>query len=123
MAKNQTVRLSEKTLLRDRNSYLALKDVTGYAPTNSDFTVAKGQTGLTNINAAQEAEVQAQATANAERDNAVAAEWEFHNYVLGAKEQVIAQFGKDSNEVQSIGLKRKSEYKSPKRKLTLLKAA
>ena len=67
--------------------------------------------------------MQAQATADSERDNAVAAEWDFHNFVLGAKEQVIAQFGKDSNEVQSIGLKKKSEYKSRKRKLTLLKAA
>jgi hypothetical protein len=28
----------------------------------------------------------------------------------GAKDQVAAQFGKDSNEYQSLGLKKKSEY-------------
>jgi hypothetical protein len=63
----------------------------------------------------QSAETQAEAAYKAARDNAVAAEWAFHNAVLGAKEQVIAQFGKDSNEVQAIGLKKKSERKSPSR--------
>jgi len=49
------------------------------------------------------------------RDNAAAAEWEFHNAMLGVKDQIIAQFGKDSNQVQAIGLKKKSERKSPGR--------
>jgi hypothetical protein len=47
---------------------------------------------------------------------AVAAEWEFHNLMLGAKDQVIAQFGRDSNEVQAIGLKKSSERKAPQRR-------
>jgi hypothetical protein len=32
--------------------------------------------------------------------------------MLGAKNQVKAQFGDSSNEIQSLGLKKKSEYKS-----------
>ena len=48
------------------------------------------------------------------RDDAAAAEWAFHNAMLGGKDQVKAQFGDDSNELQSLGLKKKSEYKSPK---------
>jgi hypothetical protein len=36
--------------------------------------------------------------------------------VLGAKDQVIAQFGRDSNEAQAVGLKKKSERKPPARK-------
>ena len=43
-------------------------------------------------------------------------EWEFHNAMLGAKMQVTAQFGDDSDEVQAIGLKKKSEYKAPTRR-------
>ena len=39
-------------------------------------------------------------------------EWAFHNLILGAKEQVIAQYGKDSTQVQELGLKRKSDYKT-----------
>jgi hypothetical protein len=45
-----------------------------------------------------------------------AAEWEFHNTMLAVKEQVIAQFGKNSDQVQALGLKKKSEYKAPTRK-------
>lgn len=36
--------------------------------------------------------------------------------MLGAEEPIIAQFGKDSNEVQTLGLKKKCEYRSPRRK-------
>ncbi len=46
----------------------------------------------------------------------IAAEWEFHNMILGCKEQVIGQYGSDSNEIQALGLKKKSDYKAPKRK-------
>jgi hypothetical protein len=35
----------------------------------------------------------------AKRD--IEAQWGFHNAILGAKDQVIAQFGDDSNELQS----------------------
>ena len=35
--------------------------------------------------------------------------------MLGAKVQVNAQFGDSSNEVASLGVKKKSEYKSPAR--------
>jgi hypothetical protein len=36
--------------------------------------------------------------------------------MLGVKDQVTAQFGRDSNEVQAIGLKKASERKAPQRK-------
>jgi hypothetical protein len=44
--------------------------------------------------------------------------WDFHYAVLEAKSQVKAQFGADSNELQAVGLKKKSEYKSPKARKT-----
>lgn len=46
----------------------------------------------------------------------MAREWEFHNLILGAKDPRVAQFGRDSNEAQAVGLKKKSEYKTSKRK-------
>jgi hypothetical protein len=36
--------------------------------------------------------------------------------LLGVKEQVIAQYGKSSDQVQALGLKKKAEYKAPGRK-------
>jgi hypothetical protein len=52
-------------------------------------------------------------TCSSGTDNATAAEWVLHNAILGAKSQVEAQYGKDSNKYQSLGLKKKSEYKKP----------
>ena len=37
--------------------------------------------------------------------------------MLSAKDAVRAQYGKDSPQVQEIGLKRASEYKNPKPKV------
>jgi hypothetical protein len=50
------------------------------------------------------------------RDAATAAEWDYHNTLLGAKNQVIAQYGDGSDQLQSLGLKKKSEHKSPARR-------
>lgn len=116
MAKDQSKRLTSNVLQADRESFAALQAIDGYAPANTAYamtTIAKAQADLTKL---QTAEVQAAAAAAAVRDDTVAKEWEVHNMMLGAKDQVIAQFGKDSNEVQSIGLKKKSEYKSRQRK-------
>ena len=53
----------------------------------------------------------------------VAAEWARHNLVLGMRTQVKAQFGDDSNELQSVGLKKKSEYKKKTSKKAATKPA
>ena len=65
---------------------------------------------------AHEKETQAEAGWKAARDRAVKAEWTLHNLVLGSKNQVKAQYGDDSDEVNAVGLKKKSEYKRPVRK-------
>jgi hypothetical protein len=36
--------------------------------------------------------------------------------MLGAKDQIVAQFGRDSNEAEAVGLKKKSEYKTRTRR-------
>ena len=66
---------------------------------------------------ARQAEVRAvQALARA-RDAAEEAEWALHDGILGAKAQVIAQYGPDSNAVQAVGLKRKSERRRTVRRV------
>jgi hypothetical protein len=122
MAKNETIRIRPSLLQQDRDGFAALKNIGSYKPANDDFTIA-------NVKAAQDAmvgqrdiEAQKQADLDAARDDATAAEWAFHNAVLGAKDQVKAQFGVDSNELQAVGLKKKSEYKSPQSKKELATA-
>ena len=50
------------------------------------------------------------------RDDEIAKQWAFHDFIIGAKTQVNAQYGDSSNEIQALGLKKKSEYKSPAKK-------
>ena len=116
MAKNETKQLTPAVLTEDREIYAALKDIKNYAPANQAFAQSAIDTSLGNMDAAQQAEAQAAAAWAAARDNKVAAEWAFHNMILGGKDQVKAQFGPNSNEVQSVKLKKKVEYKSPRRK-------
>src|SRR5216684_96729 len=116
MAKNQTTRLKPSLIQADRDSLSALQATAGYAPANPAYALTAITTAQTALNSAQQTEVQANAAAAAARDDAVAREWAFHNLILGAKDQVLAQFGRDSNEAQSIGLKKKSEYKARTRK-------
>jgi hypothetical protein len=115
MAKNQTNRLKPSIQQADADALVALRGITGYAPANAAYTIAAITAAQENLTNAQNAELQAETAAATARDAAVAQEWEFHNLILGVKKQVIAQFGDDSPEVQALGLKRKSEYKSPKR--------
>jgi hypothetical protein len=68
------------------------------------------------MNAKRSTETQAQATAAAARDDATASEWEFHNAVIGMRDQVTAQYGRDSNQAQAVGRKKSSERKAPKKK-------
>jgi len=111
MARNQTRRLSPKNLLDDINGSDALKSVAGYSPLNPQCTVANLTTLFNAMIAAQSTETQADALLRTARDRAVLAEWNFHNAVQASKDQVKAQFGKDSNELQAVGLKKTSEYK------------
>ena len=118
MGDTKTRPLTPKQLQEDLDSFAALKNMVGYTPSNTNFTLAKGSTARTARLDAEDAAVQAKAAADAARDGEVAAQWAFHDFILGAKDQVIAQYGDDSNEKQAMGLKKKSEYKSPSKKKT-----
>jgi hypothetical protein len=111
MAKNETRRMKPSDVAEDLEVFAALKAIAGYAPANPAFTVAVIQAVFDELQAAQEAATQAWAAYQAARDNLVALQWAAHNKVLGAKDQVQAQFGPNSNEIQSMKRKKKTEYK------------
>jgi len=116
MAKNQTVRIRPALLQADLDAYTALQAMRDYAPANAAYDNETVQSRPQALRSAQRAEVNAQNALAAARDAAAAAEWEFHNMLLGVKEQVIAQYGKNSDQVQALGLKKKTECKAPARK-------
>jgi hypothetical protein len=113
---NQTRRIKPELLDADESGFAALQTMTGYAPANQTYALASITSAHAALQSAQASETQAEAAYAAARDNAVAREWEFHNLMLGVKDQVTAQFGRSSNEVQAIGLKKASERKAPERK-------
>lgn len=116
MARNQSKRLPPLKLEADESGFAALQAIASYTPINPAYSLEAVKAAHVELENLRRAEAQAQAVMAAARDGAVAKEWEFHNLMLGVKEQIIAQFGKDSNEVQALGLKRKSDYKPPTRK-------
>jgi hypothetical protein len=116
MAKDETKRLPARVLNEDAEVYAAVRAITDYAPANPAYTQAKLDAGHDALEAAFQASVQAEAAAEAARDALVAKQWQFHNLILGTKDQIMAQYGPNSDQVQAIKLKKKSEYKAPSRK-------
>lgn len=111
---NQSYRLPPDRLQADRVSFRALQAVEGYAPANGAYALEEIERVHAELESLRVAEVQAEVARVAARDRAAAKEWEFHRLVMGAKDQVVAQFGRDSNEVQAVGLKKSSERKRPR---------
>ncbi len=115
MAKNQNIRIQAQVLQADEDAFVALKAMADYHPANPAYRVEEVSTKQQAMRAAQEAELHAQHALDAVRDAAVAAQWEYHRIILGVKDQVIAQYGPDSDQVAALGLKKKSERKAPTR--------
>ena len=116
MAKNQTRRMTFEVLSEDRKAFAALQGIKDYAPANQSYQIEAIKDVRDRMDVLQREAIQAEAVAAAKRDEAAAGEWEFHNAMLGAKLQVTAQFGDDSNELAALGLKKKSEYKTRTRR-------
>ena len=112
MAKNQTVKIKPSVLAKDETDFAALKKVVGYKPPNPTFEVATIQADKDAIATIAEELAQIEAAGKTKRDELVAAQWKFHNSVDGGRDSVEAQYGQDSNELQAVGRKKKSEYKS-----------
>jgi hypothetical protein len=123
MANNKNRRLRPNVLQADIDAYAALQAIANYAPSNDQYKLANVTASHQSMQEKQTLEVQKQAEADAARDGAAGSEWDFHDMILGAKSQVKAQFGEDSDEYASLGMKKKSEYKRGRRKATPTEAA
>ena len=115
---NQSRRLTPAVLSEDESGFSALQAMALYEPANQAYSLPAINSAHGLMESARTEEAQAAAALATARDNAVAKEWAFHNLMLGVKDQVMAQFGRDSNEVQALGLKKASERKAPQRRQT-----
>ncbi len=62
---------------------------------------------------ARQGEIRAAQALERARNAAVAAEWGLHNTLLMAKNEVRVQYGDDSDAIQAVGLKKRSERRRP----------
>jgi hypothetical protein len=112
---NRVRRITSAVLNTDREVFDALQGIKNYAPSNPAYSTEAIKTLHDRVDESQREAVQADAAADAKHAAARAATEEFHEAVLGAKVQVEAQFGSNSDEYASLKLKKKSEYKTPTR--------
>lgn len=109
-------RLSPNQLAEIKSNFAGLKQITDYAPVKDEYKVSEIEpieTALDNL-LTQEAQLIAQLADV--RDQIAEKGGEFSQKMTGAAQQVIAQFGDDSAEIQSLGRKRKSDRISGRRK-------
>jgi hypothetical protein len=109
-------RLPPLTIAADRSTLLALQGLSDYQPLNSTYSVATIQHYEANLNQAEQAVSRAQEALDHARIAEIEAAHALHDAILGARQQVIAQYGPDAAAVQIVGLTRKSDYKRPTRR-------
>jgi hypothetical protein len=112
---NTSRRLTPTVINQDVDSLNGSKTIAGYSTQRPNATPEAMQIAYQAMLAQQQVETEKLALYRAAADAARLAEWEFHNSVLAMKEVVKGQFGSDSNEAQSVGLKKKSDRKRPSR--------
>ena len=116
MAINEHKPVRPETIASDREALVMLKKLADYAPVNSAFSIEALEALDAQLREAEQALIVAEKALAAARAARIAAEWELHNAMLGAKTVVVAQYGANSEAVQSIGLKKKALYRRPSRR-------
>jgi hypothetical protein len=120
---NETTGVRSTELKKDEFAYNALPAIMGYKPANELCTVESVNGLYQQMKSMQQLKVQKEGEFKSACDAASQAERSFHDVILQVKNQVRAQFGDNSNELQSLGLKKKSERKAPKRKPKVVEQA
>lgn len=88
MAKNETKKLTPAQLEADESSYAGPPTLTNYAPNNPTYSTDSVTASHANMNVKQAAAEQARQASGAAEDDYIAAQWDFHNRILGVKIQV-----------------------------------
>ncbi|ASC71806.1 hypothetical protein XM38_027600 [Halomicronema hongdechloris C2206] len=113
---NFSRRVSTKTVSADIDSFHGLGTISDYIPVRNEATPEALKAAYEAMVAKQRQETELIAKTKAAADAARQAEVEFHDAVMAMKESVRGQFGPNSDEVQAIGYKKKSEYKRSHRR-------
>jgi hypothetical protein len=106
---NTKRRLAPSIISADETRIEAIRNLANYQPANASYSRVNLDALDAETIAAQKAEQAAKAAWESARDIMVMKERERHEASLGATDQVAAQYGRNSNEYQSLGLRKKNE--------------
>ena len=107
-------RMPKRQLEKDKEAYISLKNISNYNPTNKDVEMVKMDIRYNDMLSAQEQVSVMENQLKALNDKCAITEHAFHDAVIESKSQVKAQFGANSDELNSLGLKKKMDYVKPK---------
>jgi hypothetical protein len=103
-------------IIEDRRSLAALEGIAGYAPRNTDLSVA----ALRGLESQMDSQANRVTQLRAELAGAVDDYHKtgslFTRRMTEARDEVQVQFGRDSNELQAVGRTKRSDRKAPVRK-------
>ncbi len=111
---NVLKKMNPKLLAKDKEAYVSLKTISNYAPSNKAVEMSKVDALNTDLLTAQDQVTVQENVLRALNDKCAIAEHAFHDAILEVKTQVKAQFGSNSDELNSLGIKKKMDYDKPK---------
>ena len=106
---SETIRVNPKQILKDIESYHAFGTMTDYKANNPANNRDVVDAAYARLRAAEQNAVVTQAAAAAGIDALIAARRDFHDVILGVKNEARALYGPSSDQVAALGLKKKSE--------------
>jgi len=112
----RTTPVPPTTLAADHTTVIALQGLSDYQPMNASYSTTQLLQMQAALAQADQAEKAAEVALAQARSVRLAASHAYHNLVVGARAQVIAQYGPDAPAISLIGLTRKSERKRPARR-------
>ena len=95
----------------DTNALDALEALAGYDPRNKKYGAASARTAHDTMVATQKQLAQLERDISAARDAAARDEAAFHDIIIGARNEVMVQYGPDSDELAAVGRKKESQRK------------
>jgi hypothetical protein len=110
--------MSRNNISADEAAAAAVQNLTDYQPPRAALSRESVAASLEAMRRARQAELDAQGALATARDRHVAAVWSLHNLVIEVRAAVAAQYGVSSDELQLLGIKKKSERKAPVRRKT-----
>lgn len=116
MAHDYSKPLKPSVIAADRESVAAVQEIADYAPANSNYTTESLLAAQAEMDAKAVLAAQAEAANKTARDEATAAAHRYHNKVVGMRDSIGVQYGKDSNQFQSVGRKKTTDYRKPTRR-------